>query len=116
MEINEEKRNGVSVLRLSGRLDAVSSAEAANALEAALDAGNGVVVSMEGLDYISSSGLRVLLKTAKRAHSEKKGFCLASLGESVREVFDVSGFSALLDIAETEDDALKIVEDETHGN
>ena len=82
-------------------------------MAAALDAGAGVVLSMGGLDYVSSSGLRVLLKAAKRAHSEGQGFCLASLNDSVKEVFDISGFTALFDIVGTEDEALKVVEDET---
>jgi len=113
MEICEDKISGVSVVRFSGRLDAASSSEGAEALAAALDAGAGVVLSMGGLDYVSSSGLRVLLKAAKRAHSEGQGFCLASLNDSVKEVFDISGFTALFDIVGTEDEALKVVEDET---
>jgi len=113
MEISVETIEGVSVSRLSGRLDASSSSETATELDSALDAGRGLVVSMENLDYISSSGLRVLLKIAKRARTEGKGLCLASLTENVREVFDISGFTALFDIAEGVEEAVKVVVDES---
>ena len=49
------------------------------------------------LDYISSAGLRVLL-SAHKAMSKKEGMKVTNANEIVREVFDVTGFSDILDI------------------
>ena len=111
MEITREPRGGVVVLRLSGRLDASTAQAASEAFDAELDAGRGVLVSLSALEYVSSAGLRVLLKAAKRARGEGIGFCLSGVSGSVGEVFDASGFSALFDIAVDEDEGIGMLTD-----
>lgn len=56
-------------------------------------------------DYVSSAGLRVMLKTAKTSRAAKKKLVLAGLQPTVQEVFDISGFTALFVIVDTIEEA-----------
>ena len=112
MNIATRTQNGVTLVAIAGNLDSNTSPEAQQALDAIL-AGGGkkMVVDFTALDYISSAGLRVLLGTAKRLSAGASGaggaLRLFGLNETVREVFDISGFSTILAVFATEADALK---------
>ncbi len=102
LEIREETADGVLVLAPVGRIDAVTS----NELEArllALVAARGVrlVVDLQGVEYISSAGLRVFLRVAKRLKEQSGRLALCALGPAVRQVFELAGFLALFEV-ETE--------------
>ena len=58
------------------------------------------------MDYTSSAGLRVLLGTVKRARSGGGDLRLAGPNPDVRKVLDLSGFTGILKVFETVDDAL----------
>ena len=110
MDITTRTQNGVTVVALAGNLDSNTSPQAQQALDGIL-AGGGkrIVVDFTALDYISSAGLRVLLGTAKRlSGGGGPGGALRVFGlnQTVREVFDISGFSAILAVFATEADAL----------
>jgi anti-sigma B factor antagonist len=80
---------------LSGRLDA-SEAPAAQSF---FDRVEGVVtLDCDGLDYISSAGLGVLLKTQKRLLASKGKLRLAGLKPHLHDVFTYSGFDQLFEI------------------
>ena len=68
--------------------------------------GGVLVLDLAGLDYVSSAGLRVLLKAAKEARAAGSRFALAGLRPAVREVFEVSGFFAVLTAYPTRAEAL----------
>lgn len=108
MEITEETRGAVTVVKPVGRVDSAT----AGALEAKLVeavAGRGrasVVVDMVGLNYISSAGLRSLLVAAKKAKPVGSRVVLAAMAPPIREVFDMSGFSTLFEIHANADDAV----------
>ena len=59
------------------------------------------MLDMQNVPYISSAGLGVLLKTAKRARAEGGRIALASLADSVNTVFEISGFLTLFVVHET---------------
>jgi len=66
-----------------------------------------MVVDFEDLDYISSAGLRVILKTTKTLKRTEGKIILCSMQDYVREVFEISGFDAFLPITGRMDDALE---------
>ena len=107
MEIATRTRNDVTVVTVAGSLDSNSSPKAQQALDAILANGaRKVVIDLSGVDYISSAGLRVMLAMAKRLSG---GGALRPFGlnETVREVFDISGFSTILAVFVTEAEALE---------
>lgn len=82
-------------LRLSGRLDAAQAPLA----QAALDRLSGsAVLDMSQLDYISSAGLGVLLKTQKRLMASAGGLRLVGVRGHIREIFAYAGFDQLFEI------------------
>ena len=56
------------------------------------------VVEMGGLDYISSAGLGVLLKTQKRAMATGKGLRLVNANRHIRDIFKYAGFDRIFEI------------------
>ncbi len=108
MDITTRTQNGVTLVVFAGSLDSNTSPKAQQALDGMLAAGaQKMVVDCTALDYISSAGLRVLLGTAKRLSGAGGALRLFGLNETVREVFDISGFSTILAVFASAPDALK---------
>jgi anti-anti-sigma factor len=81
---------------LAGRLDA-AQCEAAQAF---LDRTSGrVILECARLEYISSAGLGVLLKTQKRLSGDGGGLRLQGVSRHLRDIFQYSGFDRILEIA-----------------
>lgn len=99
MQIREETRDGTLVIQAAGRLDSSSAGALEAVLPARIQANDKVVLNLAEVAYVSSAGLRVLLIGAKAARSGGKKLALAGLSDSVREVFDISGFTSLFTIA-----------------
>ena len=107
MEISVKTDGNVSVISLGGRLDAYAANDVEQKLNSQLDAEQvHLVVNLKELEYISSSGLRVLLAALKKAKKQQGDVRLACLQPYVREVFDIAGFSQLFQMFENEQDAV----------
>lgn len=107
MELTEERRDNMVIFTIEGRLDSKTSPELDEKVTSALE--NGVVkviMDFGGLHYISSAGLRVILKTEKRLKSREGAVILCAMQEYVREVFEIAGFDSILQIVPTLDDAV----------
>lgn len=101
MDIHEQLQGNALVLAPVGRLDSLSCREFEARLLPALSQSGAVVVDCARLDYISSAGLRVLLVAAKQNRVTGGRLALAGLRDNLREVFDISGFSAIFAIHPT---------------
>ena len=110
MEINEQEVNGVMILELAGRLDTLNYGTLEKKLGTLFEAQtNKVVLNCEKLEYVSSSGLRVLLLFLKKANASDGRLCISHLPQNIKEIFDISGFTSIFDIFETTDEALKSI-------
>ena len=108
MELTEKTVQNLTVVSINGRLDAISSSEAEKSLEQVLGKCPAkILINLDGLEYISSAGLRILLVAAKKARQHNIKIALCSLGTKVREVFDLSGFSSIFTIYESEQAAIE---------
>ena len=99
MEIVEGRSGGVLVVALRGRLDTTTSPDLEKRLLGHVDAGaRQVVLDLEGIEYISSAGLRVLLLVAKKLRTGGGDVVLCALGPAVRQVFELAGFLSIFPI------------------
>jgi anti-sigma B factor antagonist len=85
------------IVHLAGRLDAAQAAGAQAHLDG-VGAGGAVVVDCLKLEYISSAGLGVLLKTQKRLLAKGGRLRLAGVNPQIRDIFAYSGFDQIFDI------------------
>lgn len=98
MDITIEKSTRLTVVSVYGKMDAANCGRLEEALDTIVtDGGTTIILNLEGLLYISSAGLRVLLKTAKKLHGTGS-FVLCALNENVGEIIEMSGFSHFMDI------------------
>ena len=98
MSLSIEKKLGESTeIALVGRLDTTTAPQMETLLDELLLTANTLVVDLSRLEYISSAGLRLILK-AQKAMSRKGGMRLKNVPEPVMEVFDITGFADFLTI------------------
>lgn len=99
MQVGQTKQGAVLILAPQGRLDSQTSKSFEEKLLGLVDAGErAVVLDFAQLSYISSAGLRVLLMATKKQKTAGGRLAVCALSENIREVFEISGFSAILDI------------------
>ena len=108
MDISEERKADAVILVLSGKLDATTAKTFEDRILGVINSGTQrVVVDLSQLDYVSSSGLRVFILAAKRLQTVDGKIVLCSMKDHVRQVFDLAGFSSMLSIYATRDEAIK---------
>lgn len=98
MSLNIKKKlTDVTTFVLQGRLDTSTSPQLEAELEKILSDTTTLLLDMENLEYISSAGLRVILK-AQKAMNTKGVMKLVHVGESIMKVFNITGFADILNI------------------
>lgn len=103
MTITKNLNGSTLTVALEGRLDTTTAPELEQALKESMDGVNELTLDFAKLDYISSAGLRVLL-SAHKAMSKKGegsapgGMKVVNVNETVKEVFEVTGFADILNI------------------
>jgi len=107
MKIETRESQGIHIIAFEGNLDTNTSPEAESVINELIDAGKQkVLVNFEQLNFISSAGLRVLLATVKKLNASGGELRICSLNATVQEVFDISGFVTILNVKNTEEEAL----------
>ena len=107
LNINLTEKEGVVIVNLEGNLDTNTAPEAEAKIDESLAAGTAkIVINLENTKYVSSAGLRVFLATAKKMTAAGGAVKLCSPNVVVQEILDISGFSTILDVKGTEEEAL----------
>ena len=107
MKLDTREVNNIPVVDFQGHLDTNTSFEAEQYLKELIEQGNTrIIVNFDKLEFISSSGLRILLVTAKQLRASEGDLRICNLNETVQEVFDISGFSTILSVFLAEEQAL----------
>lgn len=95
MTIEIKKQASETIIELTGRLDTITAPVLEKTIAENTDGVKSLVLDFNGLEYISSAGLRVLLGTQKKM--QKVGSMkLTNVCESVMEVLEMTGFADVL--------------------
>jgi len=105
----EKKQTGDDiVVNLKGRLDVHLSAEIERGLLETIDEApkSNIIVNMKDVEYMSSSGLRVLVATMRQLKQRQRNLRLCHLNQAVRKVFEVVELIDMFEVFETEEEAI----------
>jgi len=107
MQLKMDTLEGVTIVKIEGRLDTHTSSEAEEELDRIVESGaRKLLIDFAELEYISSAGLRVLLGTAKKLSTEQGEMRMCNMNDMVEEVFEVSGFSTIFKVFPTDSEAM----------
>ena len=108
MKINQEIQDDIKIFRLKGRLDSNTSTEFEDKLfQAISDGSKKIIVDFENLDYISSAGLRLVIKANKALLREDGRLILCTMQNYIREIFITTRIDNFVLILDTMEQALK---------
>ena len=97
MNIVKTAQGSTLTIAVEGRLDTTASPALTKAVEESIEDVKELIFDFAKLDYISSSGLRVLL-SAQKAMNSKGKMIVKNVSEIVMEIFDITGFVDILTI------------------
>ena len=95
MTVNKELNGSELVISVSGRIDTTTAPTLEGEIKDSLDGVQKLVLDIAEVEYVSSAGLRVFLSTHKTM-SKQGSMVVKNVSESVREIFEVTGFADIL--------------------
>lgn len=99
MEILDERVGDTCVVTAKGRLDGGASAAFADKVGGLIASPNPkLLIDFAGVDFVTSAGLRAVLLLVKKVRAAGGSFALCGVQDSVREVLDITGFTAMFSI------------------
>ncbi|MBR5729622.1 MAG: STAS domain-containing protein [Prevotella sp.] len=99
MNLEIEEKDGILIGSLSGYIDTVTSEQVGKEMEPLLaQANRDIEIDCSQLEYISSSGLRLLLSLRKRVAADGGSLVIKNINDEIRKVFTLTGFFKLFDI------------------
>ncbi len=105
MEISTSNNDSYSVVKINGKIDAVTSPDMQEAVLNLIDEGkNRFIIDFNGVDYISSAGLQVLLTIARKLHGNGK-LAIFNPQENVRDIIEMTGLVDFMAIYENFENA-----------
>ena len=110
MGITQKEAYGITCLKIYGRMEKSVAIETEKAVDKILKENNKrLLLDLGDLEYLSSYGLQVILNAAKKIKMMGGKIILCSLIENVKEIFDICGFSANIQIADSVESGLKAI-------
>lgn len=98
MTINKKKDGNKVIFALEGRLDTTTAPQLQETLIPEFNETPNIELDFSELAYVSSAGLRVLLMGEKTAKAKSGSLTISNVSSEIMEVFDMTGFSAILKI------------------
>ncbi len=97
MLINKQANGDSLTIALDGRLDTTTSPQLEAEITNSLSGVKNLAIDMEKLVYVSSAGLRVLLK-AQKIMNKQGSMVIRNVCDEIKEIFEVTGFDELLTV------------------
>ena len=110
MEVTSKTKGEAIVIYLNGELTTTNSPEAQTEINEVLESAKCklVVINVENVDFIASTGLRIILALGKKLEESGTKLVVCSANPTNKSVFKMAGFSRLFKIFDTEEEALKL--------
>jgi len=103
----ESKENGITILAVDGNLDADGTQAMEEKVVGLLEGGEtSLLFDFSGLDYINSSGLRVLVLAYQRLKKASGKVAICGIKDYIQEVFEVSGYDKIFALYSSREDAI----------
>ena len=110
MQIKEDKQDDVMVVTVTEHLDSATASVFESRLLGLVDHGERrIVVDCGSLDYVNSAGLKVFLLAAKRLEPLGGQLVLCALAPSVLMIFEMIGFTRIMKITASREEALRVL-------
>ena len=106
MERSTRNIDDVTVVDISGSLDTHTSGTASDEMGKIVGSTQKMLLNLENLEFLSSAGLLVFLRTAKQQKGSGGAIKVCNATGVVKEVMEISGFGSLLDLHDSESGAL----------
>ena len=107
IDITSRDEGDIKVVVIEGKLNTGASPDAEDFINELIDDGaTKILLNLEDLDFISSTGLRVILATGKRLLAVGGKLVLCNPNQTVADVFRMSGFNQMFSVLDTEEEAL----------
>lgn len=99
MKVSISKINEVLTCTLEGRLDTAASEDCLAEMQQLFENANqNILIDCATLDYISSSGLRILLSLRKKVSEQEGTLTISNLSTEIKNVFDLTGFTKIFNL------------------
>jgi len=109
MNVQIEVSPDYTLVCVEGRVDTTNAGEFEKSMMQVIEGGSTkIILDCSGLNYISSSGLRIFLIVQKKMTAMKGQLILCSLQPSIKEIFDISGFSSIFVVLPDKEAVMKI--------
>lgn len=105
LSIDTDQLQGVSLIKVKGRVDSDAAPELDDTLTKLLQDNNKIVLNLEGVEYISSAGLRAIVKAYQSAKKSGGNVHLASASSSVEGILLTVGMMQMFKMFATSEEA-----------
>ena len=99
LDITKTTNGNTVTLQLSGRIDADTASQLDDEIAALPDMVTNLVMDMDDLEYVASSGLRVLLMATKTMRTRGGDCTMVNVPDLILEVFEMTGLDAVFTVA-----------------
>jgi anti-sigma B factor antagonist len=107
MEIQKRERDGVVILDINGEIDLYNAPEIKEVINGLIaDNKSNVVINLEKVSYIDSSGIGALISSLSNLKKYQGGLKIINVFASVRKVFELTKLTSFFEIYDSEDEAL----------
>jgi len=108
IEVTQAREGGCLILRLVGRLDAVTSPGVEKDVSDMIDGDElKILMNFKGVSYLSSAGMRMLLATTKKLKMLSGKLVVSDVDPNVMDVLKMSGFDHVIDLVASEEEGIK---------
>jgi anti-anti-sigma factor len=108
MDVNILEKQDAFIVSVRGRLNSVTAPELEKTTSKYADSDKlKIILDFNELEYISSAGLRTVLVTAKKMKAKQGELLVSGLKDTVKDVFELSGFCSIIKIFNTVETALE---------